>query len=97
MQRSWIAVFALFCMAAMITGPMITNASGEITEYEPGFVEWKGKQLHRIYLSDSGDDLNLTRDYVGKATGSVPLTGGQTCFDWPTIHASVRKRIQWRL
>ena len=78
MQRSWIAVFALFCMSAMITGPMITNASGEVAQYEPGFVEWDGKKLHRIYLSDSGSDVNLTRDFLGKSTGSIPLTGGQT-------------------
>ena len=31
-----------------------------------------------IYLSDSGSDVNLTRDFVGKSTGSIPLTGGQT-------------------
>ena len=77
MQRSWIAVFALFCMSAMIAGPAITNASGEVTEYEPGYVNWEGKELNRIYLSDSGEDVNLTRDFVGKSSGSVPLTAGQ--------------------
>ena len=64
-------------MSAMIAGPAITNASGEVTEYEPGYVNWEGKELNRIYLSDSGEDVNLTRDFVGKSSGSVPLTAGQ--------------------
>ena len=73
-------------MTAVVAGPMISNASGEITEYEPGYVNWEGKKLHRIYLSDSGEDVNLTRDFVGKSSGSIPITAGQTVSILSLIH-----------
>ena len=85
MQRGWIAIFALLCISIPAIGPMITNASAEDTEYEPGYVNWEGKNLHRIYLSGSGEDVNLTRDYLGKGMGNIQLSPTQQSVSIDTI------------
>ena len=64
---------------------MITNASAEDKDYEPGYVNWEGKNLHRIYLSGPGDEVNLTRDYLGKTMGNIELSPSQQSVSIDTI------------
>ena len=78
MQRRWIAIFALVCICIPSITPLVSNASGEDEIYEPGYVRWEGNELHRIYLSGSENNVNLTRDYQGASMGSVQITTGQS-------------------
>ena len=80
MQRRWIALFALLCIAIPSVGPLISNASAADETYEPGFVEWDINNNHRIYISgtgDAADDVNLTRDYQGASMGNIGIRSGQ--------------------
>ena len=77
MQRGWLAIFALLCICIPVVNPLISNASGNDDIYEPGYVRWEGNELHRIYLSGSESDVNLTRDYQGASMGDVQSQLGQ--------------------
>ena len=57
---------------------VITNASAEDEIYEAGFVEWDINNVHRIYISGAGNDVNLTRDYQGASMGNVLIRSGQS-------------------
>ena len=85
MQRGWIAIFALLCISIPALAPIVNNASAQGEEYEPGYVSWEGKNLHRIYLSGSGEDVNLTRSYLGKTIGNIELSPTQQSVDIGTI------------
>ena len=78
MQGRWIALIALLCVLIPTTGPLISNASGDDTTYEAGFVEWNVNSIHRIYLDGPLNDVNLTRDYQAASTGSMGITSGQS-------------------
>jgi hypothetical protein len=78
MQRRWIALIALLCIAIPSVGPLITNASAADETYEAGFVEWNVNNNHRIYISGPANDVNLTRDYQGADMGSVGIRSGQS-------------------
>jgi len=78
MQRRWIALFALLCMLIPSFTSVITNASAEDEIYEAGFVEWDINNVHRIYISGAGNDVNLTRDYQGASMGNVLIRSGQS-------------------
>lgn len=69
MQRRWIAIFALVCICIPSVTPLVSNASGEDEIYKPGYVKWEGNDLHRIYLSGTENNVNLTRDYQGASMG----------------------------
>ncbi len=77
MQRRWIAIFALLCIFIPSVGPFISNASAADETYEAGFVEWDVNNNHRIYISGTANDVNLTRDYQGAAMGSIGIRSGQ--------------------
>ena len=57
---------------------MVTNASADKETYEAGFVEWDINNVHRIYISGAGNDVNLTRDYQGASMGNVLIRSGQS-------------------
>ena len=78
MQRRWIAIFALVCICIPSITPIVSNASGEDEIYKPGYVRWEGNELHRIYLSGTENNVNLTRDYQGASMGNVQITTGQS-------------------
>jgi hypothetical protein len=77
MQRRWIALFALLCILIPSVGPLISNASAADETYEPGFVEWDINNNHRIYISGTANDVNLTRDYQSSSTGNIGIRSGQ--------------------
>jgi hypothetical protein len=78
MQRRWIALFALLCILIPSVGPLISNASAADETYEPGFVEWDINNNHRIYISGTANDVNLTRDYQGASIGNIGIRSGQS-------------------
>ena len=78
MQRRWIALIALLCIVVPSIGPFISNTSAAGETYEPGFVEWDINNNHRIYLSGTANDVNLTRDYQGASMGNVVIRSGQS-------------------
>jgi len=78
MQRRILAIFALLCISIPVVSPLISNASGEDDIYEPGYVRWEGNELHRIYLSGTESEVNLTRDYQGASMGNAQLQAGQS-------------------
>jgi len=77
MQRRWIALVALVCICIPAISPLISNASGEDEIYKPGDVFWENNELHRIFLSGTENNVNLTRDYQGASMGSVQIQAGQ--------------------
>ena len=60
-------------MSAMIAGPAITNASGEVTEYEPGYVNWEGKDPSKLKLLYVPKHLDIVEgsDVVSSSFDSI--------------------------
>ena len=78
MQRKAIALFALSCICLVSISPVIQNANAQDEIYEPGFVEWDINNLHRIYLTNVEESVNLTRDKEAASMGNVLIRTGQT-------------------